>query len=457
MNCLPKDLCDSLLRDFLKTSWGTVKTLVEKAVSNKQQVKNHRTVNLFRFANGKRVNVPFEGNYFFLRGSVEYTNPQLTVEEVQGVIGTRLLEACGNHFTEKGLHTPIDDDIAALYEALQKPPQGYIVPFLLNTDDVEADRYSMNPLKQSLVKSGQSAFPAAYVKTDRLKVDEEFVRKYDGTLISKGEAELIKSCLSSESSYLDFVDKVKYSQLEELSRFFRMNLSLYALRMPISTLQAENKDGLLHYIISESHRDYEAISEAYTCMGRSMTKRTTLLTIPHSKKGYGSKRAARGRIHFADSQLQDISVKYKDTKLYPNAVDPEDIAVAEGNDDFSVSGEKLSDYSFKETPSSPQFFLYSIGSPEDAALWHGVGEFASSQLLQSYTSARKACKEGKLIKNIQEKFGIKVDVPLQFNLAPEGMWSHPVHRNIDASIGSVENVSDLAVRGMRLEYMSRFK
>jgi hypothetical protein len=315
----------------------------------------------------------------------------------------------------------------------------------------------MNPLKKSLVTSGQSSFPAAYVKTDQLKVDEEFVRKYDGTLISTKEAELIASSLRATSSYLDFVDMVKYTQLEELSKFYGINLSLYAHRMPISTLQAENKDGLLHYIISESHRDYEAINEAYSCMGRSMTKRTTLLTIPHSKKGYGSKRAARGRIHFADNRLQDVVVKYKDTKLYPNAVDPEDIAVAEGTDEFTVRGEKLSDYSFKETPSSPQFFLYSIGSPEDAALWHGVGEFASSQLLQSYSSARKACKEGKLIKNITQKFGIRVEVPLQFNLAPEGMWSHPVHRNIDASIGSVENLADIAVRGMKLEYLSKFK
>ena len=453
---MPDDICYNLLKDFLKNSWPTIKALVDKASSVKQE-KNQRKISLFQFVDGKRVNVPFEGNYFFLRGSVEYTNPQLTVEEVQGVIGLRLLEACSNYFLEAGLHTPQEADFKQLCEVVKKPPQGYIVPYLLNTDDVEADRYSMNPLKKSLVTSGQSSFPAAYVKTDQLKVDEEFVRKYDGTLISKKEAELIASSLRATSSYLDFVDMVKYTQLEELSKFYGINLSLYAHRMPISTLQAENKDGLLHYIISESHRDYEAINEAYSCMGRSMTKRTTLLTIPHSKKGYGSKRAARGRIHFADNRLQDVVVKYKNTKLYPNAVDPEDIAVAEGTDEFTVSGEKLSDYSFKETPSSPQFFLYSIGSPEDAALWHGVGEFASSQLLQSYSSARKACKEGKLIKNITQKFGIRVEVPLQFNLAPEGMWSHPVHRNIDASIGSVENLADIAVRGMKLEYLSKFK
>jgi hypothetical protein len=316
----------------------------------------------------------------------------------------------------------------------------------------------MNPLKHSILASGQSAFPAAYVKLDQLKVDEAFVEKYNGALISKGEAELIGSSLKgAKGSYLDFVDSIKYKQYEELSEFFGIYLPLCALRMPLSTLQAEGKDGLLHYIISESHRDYEAVEQAYSCMGRSMTKRTTLLTVPHSKKGYGSKRAARGKIHFEGSKLLDVVVKYKTTKLYPNGIDPADIAIAQADDSFTVAGEKLADYSFSETPSSPQFFLYSMGSPEDAAVWHGVGAFASPQLVRSYSSARTACREGKLIKNLSQKYNVKLEVPLHFNLAPEGMWSHPVHNNIDASVGSVENLADLVRRGMRLEYLSAFK
>ncbi len=219
----------------------------------------------------------------------------------------------------------------------------------------------------------------------------------------------------------------------------------------------ENKDGVIHHIIAESHHDYQAIEEAYTCMGRSMTKRTTLLTIPHSKKGYGSKRAARGKVHFNENKLLDETIKYKTTKLYPNAMDPEDVAVAECDDSFTVTGDKLSDYSFTETPSSPQFFLYSIASPEDAAVWHAVGSFAAPQLLQSCRSARIACREGKLIKNLSEKYPIRLDVPLQFNLAPEGEWSHPIHRNIDASIGSVDDLPDLAHRGMKMEHLSTFK
>jgi hypothetical protein len=452
-----EDYCRLLLDDFLKTSFSTVKVLVEGAVALKGQ-NSRRKVTLFRYVNGKKVSFPFSDERFYLRGSVEYTNPQLTVEEVQGIVGTRLLETCANYFYERDMHQPNDGDVAALAELLKKPTQGYIVPFLLNTDDVEADRYSMNPLKQSIVDSGQSAFPVANVKTDQLKIDEAYLKKYDGSLISQKEAVLISESLEdSDGSYLDLVDCIKYHQLKDLSVFFGMDLTLYTLRMPLSTLQTEHKDGLLHYIIRESNRDYASIEEAYTCMGRSMKNRTTLLTVPHSQKGFGSKRAARGKLHFENGRLLDAAIKYKTTPLYPNAMDPEDVAVAVCDDSFTVTGEKLSDYSFAETPSSPQFFLYSIGSPEDAAVWHGVGAFAAPQLFQSYRSGRVACREGRLVKNLSEKYNLKVDVPLQFNLAPEGIWSHPIHRNIDASIGSVEDLPDLVHRGMKLEYLSTLK
>jgi hypothetical protein len=452
-----EDYCRLLLEDFLKASFSTVNVLVEGAAASKGQNRN-RKVTLFRYVDGKKVSFPFSDERFYLRGSVEYTNPQLTIEEVQGIIGTRLLETCANYFYDHGLHQPDEDDIVALAELLKKPTQGYIVPFLLNTDDVEPDRYSMNPLKQSIVDSGQSAFPAANVKTDQLKIDETYLKKYDGSLISQKEATLITESLSnSNGSYLDLVDSIKYIQLKDLSTFFGMDLALYTLRMPLSTLKAETKDGLLHHIVQESNRDYASIEEAYTCMGRSLKNRTTLLTVPHSKKGFGSKRAARGKLHFENGKLLDATVKYKTTRLYPNAMDPEDIAVAVCDDSFTVPGEKLANYSFAETPSSPQFFLYSIGSPEDATLWHGIGAFAAPQLLQSYRSGRIACREGKLIKNLSEKYSIKVDVPLQFNLAPEGIWSHPVHRNIDASIGGVDDLANLAHRGMRIEYLSAFK
>ena len=457
MNTLPDDLCQTLVADFLKSSWTCVKTIVEKLADFKEE-KIGSPMSLFRFKNGQRINSTFEGSHFFLRGSVEYSNPQLTVEEVQGIIGTRMLETCGNYFNAYGLHEPDQNDVAQICEALKKPPEGCIIAFLLNTDDIEADRYSMNPLKESIVTSGQSAFPAANVKTEQLKVDHKFVDKYDGTLISRSEAELLSSHLQDcKGSYLDCVDSVKYAQMEKLSDIFGVNLSLYALRMPLTTLQAESKDGLLHHIISETHRDYEAVDQAYSCMGRSMSNRTTLLTIPHSQKGYGSKRAARGKIRFAGTKLESVNVKYQTTRLYPNAIDPDDVSIATGEDNFNVTGEKLVDYSYSETPSSPQFFLYSLGSPENAAVWHGVGAFAAPKLLQSYVSARNACREGRLIRDLKEKYAAKTEVPLQFNLAPEGMWSHPVHRNIDASIGTVENHGDLVRRGMKLEHLAGLK
>jgi len=450
------DFCRSLVEDFLRNSWVSVKTLVEALVAFNGEKRG--PVNLFKFQNNHRVNQTFDGSHYFLRGSVEYTNPQLTVEEVQGIIGARLLEVCANYFREKGLHPPDPSDVLQLCELLKKPAEGKIVSFLLNTDDVEPDRYSMNPLKASIVESGQSAFPAANVKTYGLAVDQHFATKYEGTLICRGEIELIKNQLeNANGSYLDFVDSVKYAQLTRYSEFFGMDLFLPSLRMPLTTLQSETQNGLLHHIISETHQNFDSVQQAYECMGRSMTKRTTLLTVPHSPKGYGSKRTARGRIYFNETKLDGVNVKYKDTLLYPNAMDEADVSVAKCEDNFTVPAEKLSNYTYAETPSSPQFFLYSMGSPEDAALWHGVGAFGAPQLLQSYTSARSACRNGKLVRNLKERYDARVEVPLHLNLAPSGVWVHPVHRNIDASIGCVENLADLARMGMKIEHLAQFR
>lgn len=449
------DLCRLILEDFLRHSWTSVEVLVEKA--RRFNSESRKPVEFFRFRNGQRVNHPYDGNHFFLRGSVEYTNPQLTVEEVQGIIGTRLLEVCANYHYQNGLRQPDAGDIAQLTELLKKPIEGKVVGFLLNTDDVEPDRYSMNPLKASIVESGQSAFPAAKVTTDSLRVDDSFAGKYESTLICAGEIELMSNLLkASNDSYLDFVDSVKYTQLVRYSEVFGMDLFLPSLRMPLNTLKSERKDGLLHHIIGETHQGLTSVAQAYQCMGRSMTKRTTLLTVPHSAKGFGSKRAARGRLYFDDSKLVGVNVRYKDTLLYPNAIDEADVSVAKSEDNFTVEGEKLRDYSYEETPSSPQFFLYSMGSPEDGALWHGVGAFGAPQLLQSYTSVRSVCRNGELVRGLKEKYDAHVQVPLHLNLAPSSMWVHPVHRNIDASIGCVENLGDLAKMGMRIEHLAQF-
>ncbi|MEM1539371.1 MAG: hypothetical protein QXK33_03025 [Candidatus Bathyarchaeia archaeon] len=444
----------TILEDFLKKSWECIETLV-KALDG-FEAKRRKEFSFYYFRNGERLEVKLSGEHFFLRSSVEYSNPQLTVEEVQGIVAARLLEVCGNYFHQYGLGEIKRGDIDEICEMLQNPKEGPIVSFLLNTDDTEPDRYSMNPLRESIVQSGQSAFPSAYVKTDQLKVDEKFVRKYLGTLISEDEVELIRRHLESSrsNSYVDMVDAVKYEQLESLSELFGINLSLYSMRMPIETLRIEGSQGLLHHIIRETHRDYNAVEGAYSCMGRSMKKRRTLLTVPHSPKGYGSKRAARGRIYFDGEKLKGVKVSYRTTPLYPNAIDPEDVSIAKAEDEFMVDAEALTNYSFIKTPSSPQFFLYSLASPENAALWHGIGAYGAEELLKSYISIRIACLNDALVRNL-DAYGVSVKIPQQFNLSPQNIWVHPKHRNIDASIGCVENLEDLAKMGMKIDVLAQ--
>jgi len=444
--------CRIIVEDFLKNSWACVEAIVKELGAF--EGKGPKAC-LYYFKDSHREDVSFDGSHFFLRTSVEYSNPQLTVEEVQGIIAARLLEVCGNHFHGTGLHTPDVRDVDTICELLKKPPEGRIVPFLLNTDEIEADRYSMNPLKESIVNSGQSAFSCAHVKTESLSIDPSFAQKYSGSLICKSEIELIAKHLHScNNSYVDMVDAVKYEQLEKFSAPFSINLQVYSIRMPLSILEKETPDGLLHHVIQKAHADYETFECVYRCMGRSMKNLTTLLTVPHSSKGYGSKRAARGRIYFDGTRLKNIKVDYRTVLLYPNAIDPADVSVAQADDSFTVEAERLTNYDYKQTPSSPQFFLYSLASPENAVLWHGIGAFGASELLKSYTTTRLACAKDLLIGGLNAKYGVTTRMPLQFNLVPKFMWFHPVHRNIDASIGCVEDLKFLADLGMKMEHLS---
>lgn len=453
MISLSSNLNRRILEGFLETSMVVVEKIVDELDKFKRE--KGRKIRLFYFKDNKMKKIEFHGEHFFLRSSVEYSNPQLTVEEVQGIIAARLIEVCGNYFDVYGSKKVTKGDIKELCERLRKPPSGKIVSFLLNTDDVEPDRYSMNPLKESIVKSGQSAFPSASVKTEELKIDQKFMQKYEGSLIYKSEAELInRHLLTCNNSYLDMVDAVKYEQIENLSESFGIDLALPSLRMPLSVLEKETTDSILHYIIGESHKDHKSIEELYRCMGRSLKKRTTLLTVPHSKKGYGSKRSARGKIYFDGTKLKRVRVTYRTTLLYPNAIDPEDVSVAKADDRFNVEGDKLVHYNFEETPSSPQFILYSLGVFEDAVIWHGIGAFGASQLLKSYTTTHLACVQNRMFNNLKEKYGHQVKVPLQLNLIPKNIWVNPVHNNIDASIGCVENLEDLVKIDVKLECLS---
>jgi len=59
-----------------------------------------------------------------------------------------------------------------------------------------------------------------------------------------------------------------------------------------------------------------------------------------------------------------------------------------------------------------------------------------------------------MIRDLKEKHGITIKVPQQFNLVPINMWVHPIHNNIDASIGCVTNLKDLAKMGVKMECLS---
>jgi hypothetical protein len=441
-----------ILEDFLENSKPCIQVIVEE-LRHFETYKTNK-VHLMEVNKNQVKEIVYDEDHFFLRSSVEYSYPHLTLEEVQGIIAARLLEACGNYFYLHDFREISKEDVNEICEMLEEPPKGKIVPFLLNTDDVEPDRYSANPLRESILKSGQSAFPSASVKTDGLRLDEKFMKKYDGSLISKSEGELIEYYLENYgNSYVNLVDGIKQDSLKMLSESFGIDLCLPIMRMPLKILSEEGANGLLHKIIKEAHRDVESVERVYNCMGRSMKNRTTLLTVPHSKKGFGSKRTAKGKIYFEGKKLKNIQVTYQTTPLYPNDIDSKDISIAVAEDQFTVEGDKLTNYDYKETPSSPQFILYSLASPENATLWHGIGESGAAQLVKSYTSMHLAFRKNGIIRGL-EKYGVSQRVPLQFNLLPDKMWVHPVHGTIDTSIGSVEKLEDLAKLGMRVEYLS---
>jgi len=435
----------TLIQGFLTYSRSCIDILL-KELSNFNG-DQRGDVAFFIMDGNKRKELRWDGKHFFLRASTEYANPQLTLEEIQGIIAARLLESCCNYLEGRNIRDIDQSNLAEISEMLRRPPKGRVVPFLLNTDDVEPDRYSINPLRDSIVKSGQSAFPAASVVTDGLEVDHNFFAKYEGSLISRDEVDLIELHLKdAPNKYVDFVDIVKYEELKRASEVLGINLCIPALRMPLEMLKNEKPGGQLHLVIEESHRDYDAIRTIYKLMGRNIAKRKSLLlTVPHSGKGFGSKRSAKGRMIFKQHSFEKIKVKYRTTPLYPNMVDYNDVSIAQAKDDVSVEAGRIASYDFSQTSSSPQFALYAALSPEDAAIWHGVGRFAGMDVVRSYVSVRSSYLRKTIFKGVPS-LGIRV--PLQFNLVPRNMWVHPKHGNIDASIGCIQDLEGLTERGL---------
>ena len=129
-----------LLERFLETSSGVIEDLL-KELDTFNRRKGRKKISFFSIRNNTVENVEFHDGHFFLRSSVEYSNPQLTVEEVQGIVAAKLIEVCGNYFEHYRTKDVDKADIKEMCEMLRKSPSGRVISFLLNTDDVEPDRY----------------------------------------------------------------------------------------------------------------------------------------------------------------------------------------------------------------------------------------------------------------------------------------------------------------------------
>jgi hypothetical protein len=121
-------------------------------------------------------------------------------------------------------------------------------------------------------------------------------------------------------------------------------------------------------------------------------------------------------------------------------IDYKDLSVAKCDDSFELDGNRFSDYSFRDTPSSPQFVLYALLSPEDASIWHGVGEYAGNEILRSYASLQTSFLNQTILQDLERPSAIKQS-PIILNLEPGEMWKHPTYGNIDGGIGCVSDLS----------------
>ena len=432
-------IVSQLLTSFHTNSWPAVESLAEALRT--RSARQRPPVPLFRFEGSRRNPVSVPGETFLLRTSVEYANPQVTLEELQGVLLARLLEVSAPFARDHPGQRPQPRDLAEMKTRLGAPPKEGVVPFVLNVDDIEPDRYSVNPLRASIVASGQSARAVAEVRTQGFSLDPGFVEKYRGKLIGDLDLRVIEEELGTvtDGSYVDFVDRVKYRQLAEASQTLGIDLGVPALRMPLATLTAESSSGLLHRMISATHRDVATLRELYGLFGREFGRRKTLLpAVPHAPDKAASKRLARGKIIVNEERVERVEVRYGSGPLYPNEVDPEDVAHAAAQAAFSLEPSRFQEYDFAVTPASPQFAIYMLASPEDGAIWHGVGKYAGVQIVESYSAFHRAGHAG------QPFFGVAVDGPAdppQWDLVAEGMLVHPKWGNIDASVGCLDDLA----------------
>lgn len=437
-----------LVEQFLDSSWDSVESLA-RALAGPGPTRRG-TTDLFRFHGGRRESVPVPAGSFLLRTSVEYANPQLTLEELQGILLARLLEVCGSAARGATPARPTASDLPAIAARLAEPPRGEVVPFVLNVDDIEPDRYSVNPLRASVGATHQSARAVADVEIDGLELDPAFLDRYRGKLIAESDARVIEEELRADprSSYVDLVDRVKYRQLEGIGSALGIDLGIPALRMPLATLRAETPSGTVHQLVSAAHRDVATLRRLYALFGREFGRRKTLLpAVPHGPGKVASKRLVRGKVVVTEERIERVDVRYGSGPLYPNEIDKDDIATASADVEFTVDPARLREYDYRVTPASPQFAIYMLASPEDGAIWHGVGKYAGIQIVESYTAFHRACHAG------EPFFGVPVRCrpdPPQWDLVADSMLVHPTWGNIDASVGCVDDLPERLARHLRI-------
>jgi hypothetical protein len=442
----------TLVASFLKWSRPSVDALVQ-ALGTKASSKDH-PVPMSWLRDGRREPYQVPRGAFKLRTSVEYASPQVTLEELQGIVLSRLLEVSATYLSDHPSAEPGEADLRAMADRLAAPPGDRVVPFLMNVDDIEPDRYSVNPLRASIVASGQSGRAVAYVETEGLAVDPAFVGRYRGSLVSDRDVEEIEAELGRGpgTRYVDFVDRVKYGQLARLSAGLGIDLSIPSYRMPLETLAEESTTGPLHRIIGACHTDIATVSSIYHLFGREITRRKTLLpAVPHGPGHLASKRAVRGVLAVEGDRLKEVEVHYMPSPLYPNEIDHADVATVHAEARFQVPAERMAHYDFRETPASPQFAIYMVASPEDGAIWHGVGKYAAMQLIQSYTNLHRAFADGSVFQGIPLPHRPE---PPQWDIVAGKMLAHPKSGNIDASVGCVPELARLLVEATHLRVLA---
>jgi hypothetical protein len=134
-------------------------------------------------------------------------------------------------------------------------------------------------------------------------------------------------------------------------------------------------------------------------------------------------------------------------------VDYKDVSYAKCEDSLEFAAKRFKEYSFKETPSSPQFVLYALLSPEDASIWHGVGAYAGNEILRSYASVQTASIRKLIFRDIK-RLRPREEPTMMLNLDPGKMWKHPIYENIDCGIGCVEDLSIFLNQEMKVSPIS---